>query len=144
MFAQIALNLPRDTSAPAMARGAIDGRFAGLSHNRMADLALVVSELVTNAVVHGHGAISLTLQHGDDDVLRGEVIDRGGGFEQEVRDVGPNDFGGRGLHIVEALASRWGIHEGTTHVWFELQAPETAPGLAEPQLGDARRPAELP
>jgi anti-sigma regulatory factor (Ser/Thr protein kinase) len=143
MLAEIALNLPRSASAPAVARGAIDARFAGLGQQRLTDLALVVTELATNAVVHGHGDIRLKLQHDDDDLLRGEVIDQGGGFEQEVRDVGPSDFGGRGLLILEALASRWGIHEGTTHVWFELQAPGIATGSAKPHLGDARRPAEL-
>jgi anti-sigma regulatory factor (Ser/Thr protein kinase) len=139
----LSLNLRRERSAPGAARQAIEHRFAELGPARLADLALVVSELVSNAVVHGRGTITLKLQH-DGHAVRGEVIDQGGGFEQHVRDSGPDDFGGRGLLIVEALSSRWGIHEGTTHVWFELHAPGTSPGMAEPQLGDAKRPAELP
>ncbi len=32
--------------------------------------------------------------------------------------------GGLGLHIVERLASRWGVREGrSTAVWFELDCP---------------------
>jgi anti-sigma regulatory factor (Ser/Thr protein kinase) len=144
MVVALSLNVRRENSAPSAARQAIEQRFSELGPDRLADLALVVSELVSNAVVHGRGTITLKLQH-DGDVVRGEVIDEGGGFEQQVRDSGPNDLGGRGLFIVEALSSRWGIHEGTTHVWFELRAPaRSSPGLAEPQLGDAKRPPELP
>jgi hypothetical protein len=47
------------------------------------------------------------------------------------------------LLVVEALCTRWGIHEGTTHVWFELRSRDASAGLAEPQLGDAQRPDEL-
>ena len=28
--------------------------------------------------------------------------------------------GGWGLHLVDQVAQRWGVHEGSTHVWFEL------------------------
>ena len=48
----------------------------------------MVSELVTNAVMHGQGTIRLRLQVDAGDVW-GEVIDAGGGFEYEVREVGP-------------------------------------------------------
>jgi hypothetical protein len=37
-----------------------------------------------------------------------------------------------------------GIHEGTTHVWFELPAHGPVPGRVEPHLGDAQRPAQRP
>jgi hypothetical protein len=30
------------------------------------------------------------------------------------------DEGGWGLHMVETLSRRWGVREGSTHVWFEL------------------------
>jgi anti-sigma regulatory factor (Ser/Thr protein kinase) len=143
MLAELSLTLPRDPSAATVARAAVYRRFAGLGRQRLADLALVVSELLPNAVVHGRGAITFNLQH-DDDLLRGEVIDEGGDFERAVRDRGPHEVSGRGLLIVQALASRWGIHEGSTHVWFELPDDRAAPGRADPQLGDARRPAELP
>ncbi len=29
--------------------------------------------------------------------------------------------GGWGLHLVEALTDRWGVYEGSTHVWFEIE-----------------------
>ena len=143
MSVELHLRLPRHDSAAGIARKALNDRFIDeLGRERAGDLALVVSELVTNAVAHGQGAISLAVRVEGDRVL-GEVVDEGGGFEREVRERGPDDVSGRGLHIVDALSSRWGVHEGTTHVWFELAGP-AAP--AEPtglQLGDAERPAGL-
>jgi anti-sigma regulatory factor (Ser/Thr protein kinase) len=142
MIVALSVDLDRETSAPSVARRAIERRFAELDPQRRADLTLVVSELVANAVVHGRGAITLKLEH-DGDTVRGEVIDEGGGFEQQVRERGPDEIGGRGLLVVEALATRWGIHEGTTHVWFELSAPPRSTALTEPQLGQAQRPDAL-
>jgi anti-sigma regulatory factor (Ser/Thr protein kinase) len=143
MSVELHLRLPRHDSAAGIARKALNEGFTDeLGRERAGDLALVVSELVTNAVAHGQGAISLAVRVEGDRVL-GEVVDEGGGFEREVRERGPDDVSGRGLHIVDALSSRWGVHEGTTHVWFELAGP-AAP--AEPtglQLGDAERPAGL-
>ena len=109
---------------------------------RPGDLALVVTELVTNAVGHGRGATSLSLRIRGDR-LYGEVVDEGGGFERELRERGPDDLGGRGLLIVDALCSRWGIHGGTTHIWFELARPDAPAKPTEPKLGDAERPAAL-
>ncbi len=50
---------------------------------------------------------------------------------------------GRGLGIVAALADEWGVHEGSTHVWFALDVRARVPGITDPQLGDARRPHGL-
>jgi len=125
MPVELHLNLPHDPSAASTARRAAERRFAGaLSQGRRGDVALVVSELVNNAVVHGYGDIAVKLQL-DGDVLRGEVTDEGGGFEHDVRARGVRDISGRGLLIVETLTSGWGVHEGTTHVWFEMLAPGT-------------------
>ena len=96
-------------------------------------LRLVVSELVTNAVRHGEGAIELRLWR-DGTTVRGEVVDEGGGFEHEVRTEGWEDVGGRGLGIVERMTRRWGIREGTTHVWFELD-PGGVGVPGDPKLG---------
>ena len=101
-----------------------------------------VSELVTNAVVHGRGAITLKIRV-DGDGICGEVVDEGSGFEREVRECGPDEFNGPGLMIVDGLSRCWGIHEGTTHVWFELAQPDDPPRLTEPELGEAERPDGL-
>ncbi|MFJ4202397.1 ATP-binding protein [Streptomyces sviceus] len=80
---------------------------------------LLVSELATNALLHSASRFTLTLSaaHG---VLRCEVADSGHRAPQ-VLDAGVAESG-RGLFLVEALALRWGCHQGGTGktVWFEL------------------------
>jgi anti-sigma regulatory factor (Ser/Thr protein kinase) len=93
---------------------------------------LLVSELVTNAVVHGQGKITLRADI-DEDRLRAEVIDEGSGFERVVRDHTLDHLGGWGLTLVETESSRWGVHEGTTHVWFEVEQPG-------PRIGEDKNP----
>jgi anti-sigma regulatory factor (Ser/Thr protein kinase) len=129
---ELALSLPRSHTAGGVARRALRDRFAEtLGAERTGELSLVVTELLTNAVIHGRGAIILKLR-ADGDRVYGEVIDEGGGFEQQMRESGPDDVNGRGLSIVEALSSRWGIHEGTTHAWFELAHRDAPAQLTEP------------
>lgn len=95
-----------------------------LDSRMMAAAKLLVSELVTNAVVHGRGMV--TLRAGlDERRLLVEVVDEGGGFERVLRerDFASVEVGGWGLSVVDSEASRWGVHEGTTDVWFELERP---------------------
>jgi anti-sigma regulatory factor (Ser/Thr protein kinase) len=140
----IDLALPRDPSAAAVARRELRRRFDGVLHQHGLDeLYLVVSELATNAVMHGQGAIRLRLQVNDGDVW-GEVIDAGGGFEHELREAGPDATSGRGLLIVDRLTTRWGVHEGTTHVWFEMLSGSRGRQGAGPHVGEESRPRQLP
>ena len=133
----ITLTLPRDASAPAAARRAVKSQCDGLLQpEQLGDLQLVLTELVSNALVHGRGEIVLRFDL-DGGSVRGEVIDEGDGFEHELRVSGPEEVGGRGLMLVEQLTSRWGTYVGTTHVWFELSAgPSTS---ADPEHGEAGR-----
>jgi two-component sensor histidine kinase len=83
------------------------------------DLQLIVSELVTNSLRYGPGeAIEVNIAVTEDGSIRGEVADHGRG-EIAIREIA-GEGGGFGLRIVDALASRWGVCEGSTHVWFEL------------------------
>lgn len=82
---------------------------------------LVVSELVTNAVLHGHSDCRVRLTLGPE-ALRIEVEDEGPG-EPEVQPVDIERFGGRGLLLVSAVSERWGIEHlevGGKVVWAEL------------------------
>jgi anti-sigma regulatory factor (Ser/Thr protein kinase) len=113
--------LPRSHEAPWLARRVLAQWFgAGLPSDELHRAKLLASELVTNAVMHGRGKIVLRADLNDDRALI-EVIDEGTGFEHEIRRREFDDVHGRGLSIVESESSRWGIHEGTTHVWFELE-----------------------
>ncbi len=83
---------------------------------------LCLSELVTNAVIHSHAGCSVRVQL-DEGVLTVTVRDSGRADAQTVEQLEDSlQVHGRGLQVVEALASRWGYEldlEGTT-VWFEL------------------------
>jgi anti-sigma regulatory factor (Ser/Thr protein kinase) len=117
------VELPRTVRAPAMARAALrDLCIDQVDGDMLTDAELLVSELVTNALRHGDGQITLRGAV-DNDRLMIEVIDEGGGFEHQLRQRDFNEVGGWGLGVVDDLASRWGVHEGTTHVWFELERP---------------------
>lgn len=91
-----------------------------------ADLLLLLSELVSNAVIHGRvgadGRIGVRIDH-EPDHVRVEVVDGGAGFDWERRRrERPRREGGFGLALVERIAERWGIEreQGVTRVWFEL------------------------
>ena len=116
-----ALELPRRSDAASIARGHLSRWFAkDLEADELYRAKLLASELVNNAVIHGTGRIQLNAEL-DVDRLVIEVIDEGEGFEHEARRHSFDDLHGRGLLIVDAESSRWGIREGTTHVWFELE-----------------------
>ncbi len=83
-------------------------------------VALLVSEVATNALVHGSGEVEVSVVRGDR-VVRVEVSD-GSSHLPRPRQVGPDAEGGRGLALVSALASGWGTEarEGGKVVWFEV------------------------
>lgn len=91
-------------------------------HEDIADTAvLCLSELVTNAVIHTHGGcvVRATLDRG---VLTTTVRDSGDGPGTAAPAVDPLQVHGRGLRVVDALATRWGSEaraDGTS-VWFVL------------------------
>lgn len=118
---RLELHLPPAPQTPGIARRRLTERFAAqLADDELRDAALLISELVTNAVLHGRGRIDLSARL-DGDRLTVDVADQGNGFQRTSRKPDVHAVGGHGLNIVDALASRWGIDKGTSHVWFELQ-----------------------
>jgi anti-sigma regulatory factor (Ser/Thr protein kinase) len=82
---------------------------------------LLATELVTNAVEHGRGAAYLDADVADQ-VIRLEVTDSSTVAPRPNTEVGELDERGRGLILIDALASRWGVRprpDGKT-VWCEL------------------------
>jgi two-component sensor histidine kinase len=99
-----------------IARRAV-GAFDSLPPAVATDAELVVSELVTNALLHaGLGpddVIELTLAH-ERGCLRIDVDDRGSFCGPPV----PMVSGGLGLHVVEALTERWEAEGGRVTAWI--------------------------
>ena len=121
MAVTLDVEIPRDRKAPYHARRAVENVGEAVPEELRPDVLLLVSELVTNGVKYGGaGALKLQIESRRKGHLRVEVIDQGAGFEPKARDKPKTEAGGWGLHLVETLADRWGVHEGSTHVWFEI------------------------
>ncbi len=110
--------------SPAQARRLTRARLNGWSvcEDTCDTAALVVSELVTNAIRHVSRStqpveLAARITGG---AIRVEVRDGGTGFEPGKPKPRGAD-GGFGLFLVERMASRWGVETGDgTRVWFEL------------------------
>ncbi|MFJ4521050.1 SpoIIE family protein phosphatase [Streptomyces sp. NPDC088810] len=119
-----AWDIPSAPSAVAQTRSDV---MAQLTRWNLQDIAftteLIISELVTNAIRHAHGPVTLRLIH--DRSLICEVSD-GSNTSPRMRRAHSSDEGGRGLFLVAQLAKRWGTRytpHGKT-IWTEQQLPE--------------------
>ena len=118
---RVVVELDSSPRAPARARAELAPTRDALDPDVHADLLLVVSELVTNSVKYGPGCpVRVDVTTEGRRRVRGEVVDQGESADLIAAAAPPDDEpGGRGLRIVDQLA-RWGVYEGSTHVWFEL------------------------
>ena len=134
MSISLTYRLDANTVSPAIARAhtahLIDART--LPSGRGAAALLVVSELVTNAVIHGSEPIDLALEI-NADVLRIEVGDGDPAVDDvAMRNRSSDDThapDGRGLRIVDALSDSWGVSDrpsGKT-VWATVRIGPVQP-----------------
>lgn len=140
--------------SPAQARRLTRARLTGWSvcADTCDSAALVVSELVTNAIVHTASTHIVCELHDGDDRVRIAVRDEGcaPGQPHAAGRTRPEEEHGRGLLLVDALCHSWGAHENGPGllVWAELPrtADTTAHDPAEPQgdLGWGARPKRGP
>lgn len=115
-------DLPRSPTSAKTARRWVAEHTTMLDSRQREDAALMVSELVTNALVHGTGAIVLRVDV-EPHAVRVEVSDQG---EVAVApSPTPGAHGGWGLRLVDQLADDWGVLKGSTRVWFRLDRPES-------------------
>ena len=122
---QIDLKLAPKAEAISEARHALDRLVGLLPPAKLEDVRLVVSELVTNSVLHAglspddRICLSVVVSAGS---VRGRVCDPGLGFEKPSKLSPRHDLrGGWGLPIVEAISDRWDVEkEGHVCVWFEI------------------------
>ncbi|HYY11466.1 MAG TPA: ATP-binding protein [Kineosporiaceae bacterium] len=118
------------------------------------ELSQLLTEVVTNAVLHARTALRVVLQlDAESGRLRCEVTDSSAALPRRRRHS-TDATTGRGLQLLEGVASAWGVEplgEGKT-VWFEvdgagnggIDVDEIAALLAglEPTEGEAARPAD--
>jgi anti-sigma regulatory factor (Ser/Thr protein kinase) len=114
------LELLADPYAVGQARAWLKSRLADWSADGIATVQLLVSELVTNAILHTSDVVEVT------------VTRVGSGITVEVADRNPSKpvvkryeqdaATGRGLHLVDALADEWGVRGDAGHksVWFRV------------------------
>jgi anti-sigma regulatory factor (Ser/Thr protein kinase) len=117
------VTLPVDKTASWMSRRFLDAAKCPLHHAVVHDEALLlVSELVTNAVVYGAPPIKLKVSCNGSEGLEVRVSD-GSDRLPERREAGALAEGGRGLFLVDSLSSRWGVEatEAGKEVWFALR-----------------------
>jgi two-component sensor histidine kinase len=113
-------------SVPAARRFAVRA-LDGLAPDTVETVAVMVSELAANCIRHTTSGFDLTITR-DASGIRIETTDYGSG-EPTVRSPAITDRTGRGLRIVEALSSSWGVRDrpgaGKT-VWFTIAEPTSA------------------
>lgn len=121
----ISFSLGADQQAASTARRFIRERLGWLEPQVREDFELLVTELVTNSLRHSQMSESDLIDVAisiDDELIRAEICDPGGGFEAEPVMPSRSAESGRGLWIVQSLAKNWGIvSTPPTCVWFEMK-----------------------
>jgi anti-sigma regulatory factor (Ser/Thr protein kinase) len=119
--------LPAVPAAPATARAALTRWLSGhVPIEVLDDARLLATELITNSLRHPELTeedslrLAVQLKQG---ALRVEVRDPGSTGVVALRDPDREHGGGFGLHLVDMIATRWGVNRTDgTHVWFEVDA----------------------
>ena len=134
------ITLPPQPESAAVARRFARGMCgrAGVDPASCDMVVLLTSETVTNAIVHGHSDVRLTVT-----TSAGKVRVEAGDDNSRHPVLQPPDEGaldGRGVALLEAVAASWGVTDGDYGkvVWFEIQTDVPAPAAGEsPPLGRA-------
>jgi len=118
---------PIPTSAAAARRWTVEQAEARGYGDEADTIALLVSELVSNVVLHA-GTAGHVVVDADDRRLRVEVHDASSELPGPARAADPLSLTGRGMLLVSALSARHGVQSlmgGGKVVWFELAARST-------------------
>jgi anti-sigma regulatory factor (Ser/Thr protein kinase) len=121
------VEIPGGVGAPGRARRSVLSQLEGqIAPSTARDAALVVSELVSNSVLHANvnPGRTLTVELTKlDDRVRINVIDPGSRLEPHVLPPDPERLGGWGLRVVEELSQAWGVARNGiagTRVWCDI------------------------
>ena len=127
------MRIPGGDDAPTRARRSVRSQLEGrIPATAVSDAALLVSELVTNSVVHANvgAGRALTVELTTlDDRLRIAVTDPGSRLRPSMLLPDPETAGGLGLLLVDELCETWGVRQdlGPTRVWCELLLDQSPP-----------------
>ncbi len=120
---------PADPASVPAARRFVLGAAGRLPREVGESVALMVSELATNAILHGQTEFEIDVEVEADSLLVA-VSDRGRG-SPEVQRPAVTEMHGRGLMIVQSLADDWGVTAASggagKTVWFRLRLQPTEP-----------------
>ena len=121
------LDLPPTTDSVPVARRFVRARLVD-GPTDVDTATLLVSEVVTNAILHARTTVTLTLEVVGD-LVRITVRD-GSPVQPRIHSFSPTSATGRGLRLLDRLAKRWGVTADPTTggkvVWFEIGEPSTA------------------
>jgi hypothetical protein len=146
----ISIRIPGGGDAPTRARRWVLSQLEGeIPATAAADAVLLVSELVTNSVVHANVGprraliVELTTL---DDRLRIAVTDPGSRLRPCLLPSDPETPGGLGLVVVDELCEAWGTWQdvGSTRVWCELLLDPSLPSAVTKPAGNARALRAVP
>ena len=116
------LPLAAAPDSPRLARKFVSDRINEWGYSHLTPVvALLTSEVVTNAVLHAREPFILHLEDRGDGVL--VTVEDPDGTLPTQADPGPLSVGGRGLAIVSALATEWGaepVPGDGKRVWFRV------------------------
>ena len=124
MITELRATLSADPQQVAEARRLVAGYLRDRGEEDGEVAVLLVSELVTNAILHGRAPLELRA-HAAGAGVRVEVHDHEPSRPPVLRhDEDLTEPGGRGLQLVDTLADRWGWAENDNGkvVWFELDS----------------------
>jgi anti-sigma regulatory factor (Ser/Thr protein kinase) len=118
------LDLPPTTDSVPVARRFVRARL-GHGGADVDTATLLVSEVVTNAILHARTSVTLTVE------LAGEVVRitvrDGSPVQPRIHSFAATSATGRGLRLLDRLAKRWGVDAdpatGGKIVWFEVGEP---------------------
>jgi anti-sigma regulatory factor (Ser/Thr protein kinase) len=118
-----ARSFPHAVTSVSQARRYVTAALDDVPADVMDSIALMVSELATNACKHAATDFVVSVEQADGRI-RVEVTDGGSG-EPVARTPSTSELSGRGLQIVQALSDDWGVipAEGSGKtVWFSVTA----------------------
>lgn len=118
------MTLPGTTRAPAIIRRWLED-LLGDDHPRLFEAQMCASEITNNTIEHTRtgrgGLVTVGVTEGAGEV-QVDISDEGGTTDVPHIPSQARDDGGRGLHLVNTMSLRWGVHrhEDWSTVWFTV------------------------